>query len=42
MDSSPKSATKSAKGEGSSKETPATSAKRKRSTSKDKVNTYLF
>ncbi|XP_076948936.1 uncharacterized protein LOC143621383 [Bidens hawaiensis] len=38
MDSSPKSVTKSAKGEGNSKDTPVTSAKRKRSTVKDNVS----
>lgn len=38
MDSSPKAATKSAKGEGNSKETLVTSAKRKRSTGKEKAS----
>ncbi|XP_076951233.1 uncharacterized protein LOC143624472 [Bidens hawaiensis] len=38
MDSSPKSVTKSAKGEGNSKDTPMTSAKRKRSMVKDDVS----
>ncbi|KAK1419240.1 hypothetical protein QVD17_28403 [Tagetes erecta] len=38
MDCSPKSTTKSAKGEGTSKETPVTSAKRKRTTVKDNTS----
>ncbi|KAI3828674.1 hypothetical protein L1987_02782 [Smallanthus sonchifolius] len=38
MDSSPKSVTKSAKGEGNSKETPVTSAKRKHTTGKDNAS----
>ncbi|KAI3692100.1 hypothetical protein L6452_31909 [Arctium lappa] len=38
MDSSPKSAAKSTKGEGNVKDTPVNSSKRKRSTGKDKVS----
>lgn len=42
IDSSPKTATKSAKGEGNSKGTSVTSAKRKRTTGKEKVNILKF